>query len=90
MTTVKLPFGFSVMFFFVVSMQTSFFTDIAVSQEADQIKSQCIRNCRHRFGSDFLWGGGGSNLQLYYLCLDDCEKEFWKQWDIEMSGKAED
>jgi hypothetical protein len=53
-------------------------------QEAAQNRSQCVRECRQKYGSDFLWGGGGGNQQLYYQCLTDCDKKYWNELDEEI------
>ena len=53
-------------------------------QNAAQDRTQCIRECKQRFGSDFLWGGGGGSQQLYYLCLTDCDNKYWAELDKEM------
>ncbi len=49
-------------------------------QDAADDRTQCVRKCRFRFGSD-LWGGGGGSQQLYYQCLTDCDNKYWAEFD---------
>jgi hypothetical protein len=56
-------------------------------QDATEDRTQCVRKCRFRFGSD-LWGGGGggTSQQLYYQCLTHCDNKFWAEFDKEIDN----
>jgi hypothetical protein len=40
----------------------------------------CLQDCRERFGP---WGGGGDDPRgrLYARCVQDCERQFWQDYD---------
>jgi len=79
-----------VMIMAILSTYSGIFLTPAISQDdASQGRTQCIRDCRQRYGSDFLWGGGGTNQQLYYLCLADCDKKFWEEWEKDMDSEKD-
>jgi hypothetical protein len=61
-----------------------FIVPVFSQQDAAQNRTQCIRECRQKHGSDFLWGGGGGNQQLYYQCLTGCDKKYWKELEEEI------
>ncbi|MEI6133811.1 MAG: hypothetical protein WCP72_02470 [Desulfomonile sp.] len=61
------------------------FSGLAVSHESvEQERTLCMKECKDRYGIDTMWGGRGggetSNWRLYFMCIDNCEKRFWKEW----------
>lgn len=46
----------------------------------------CLWECRERYGLSPLFRGGGSSevWRLYAICVADCEKKFWKEWEKEL------
>jgi hypothetical protein len=43
----------------------------------------CLQDCRERFGP---WAGGGDDPRgrLYARCVQDCENQFWQDYDRRM------
>ena len=63
------------------------FGDLARSFESvEQDRTICLQDCRDKFGYLPFFGRGGvgggndGNWRLYFKCIDDCEKKFWKEW----------
>jgi hypothetical protein len=57
----------------------------AISQESvAQERTLCIEDCKYRF-----WPPG-EDWRLYFKCLDDCEKNYWKKWQKEMDRLEKD
>lgn len=47
----------------------------------------CLYECRERYGINQMFGVGGGNPEvwrLYFKCVQDCERKFWKEWEKEM------
>ena len=77
-------------FFIILFLSDGLFVDTARSYESvEQDRALCLRDCREKFGYLPYWGGGGrggvneGNWRLYFKCIDDCEKKFWKEWQKE-------
>ena len=52
----------------------------AISSESlEQKRTQCIEECQMRF-----LPADRSTYLMYYRCMDNCEKKFWKKWDKQM------
>lgn len=85
MTTAKLVlFGIA---FIMVIFSNGPLVNLAISSESvEQERTLCLQDCRDKFGYiPFLVRGGGSegNWRLYFKCIDDCERKFWKEWQKE-------
>ena len=47
----------------------------------------CLWECRERYGLNPMFRGGGGSSEiwrLYAICVADCEKKFWKEWEKEL------
>ncbi|MBI5249553.1 MAG: hypothetical protein HY912_08665 [Desulfomonile tiedjei] len=48
-------------------------------------KESCEQNCRSLYGaSPYYMGGGGGDRGRYYVyaqCVQDCNTQFWKEFD---------
>jgi len=65
------------------------FTASVISYESvEQERTLCIKECKDRYGIEVMRGagrGGDSGMwRLYFKCMDDCEKKFWKEWQKDM------
>jgi len=60
------------------------------SESVEQERTLCIQDCKDKFGVDMFWGGGGGDGRLYQMCISDCEKKFWKEWDKDMNKLEKD
>jgi hypothetical protein len=63
-------------------------------ESVEQERTWCIKECKDRYGVDVMWRGGGrggdSMWRLYFKCIDDCEKKFWKEWQKDMDKLEKD
>jgi hypothetical protein len=89
MVSFKLVKG-GIAFFTILLLSYGPFIDPVSSYESvEQDRAICLRDCREKFGYLPYWGGGGrggvneGNWRLYFKCIDDCEKKFWKEWQKE-------
>jgi hypothetical protein len=79
----------------IVILLTDFglFVAPAISYESvDQDRTMCLRDCKDQFGIDMMFrgSGGNSDWRLYFMCIDRCEKKFWKEWQKEMDQIEKD
>jgi hypothetical protein len=54
-----------------------------VPLDAGSDREFCLQDCRQRFGP---WGGGRDDPRgrLYARCVQDCENQFWQDYDRRM------
>lgn len=47
----------------------------------------CLYECKERYGLGYMFRGGGSTdvWRLYFACVTQCEKTFWKEWEKEVN-----
>jgi hypothetical protein len=60
-------------------------SDPYVSFPGDFDLGGCEQDCRSRFGVDPYWRGSSSEVwRLYAICIQDCNRAFWKDYDRRM------
>lgn len=42
-------------------------------------REDCLRDCRERFG--LAWGPNDPRARAYARCVQDCEQQFWQDFD---------
>jgi hypothetical protein len=90
-------FAVTVVALFVGVLLTNFglFIAPAISSESvDQDRTVCLSRCNNPTGAQmyFRGGGGGDNSlwRLRSICIEKCEKRFWKEWQKEMDQIGND
>lgn len=62
--------------------------ELALSHESvEQERTLCIKECKDRYITETTFigrGGGTSDWRLYFICIDNCERKFWKEWQKKM------
>jgi hypothetical protein len=67
------------------SSAPSDFLDPYISFPGDFDLEGCEQDCRSRFGVDPYWRGSPSEVwRLYAICIQDCNRAFWKDYDRRM------
>ena len=57
------------------------------SESVEQERTFCLAECKAKFGMDiYASGGGGTGVdwRLYFMCIENCERKFWKEWQKNM------
>ncbi|MGO8878361.1 MAG: hypothetical protein ACLPVO_18860 [Desulfomonilaceae bacterium] len=70
-----------------------FVAPVFSSETVEQQRTLCISKCNNPTGSEMYFGGGGEFyglLQLRAICISNCEKRFWKEWQKEMDEIGND
>ncbi len=69
-----------------------FIAPVFSSESVEQQRTECLSRCNSPTGSDmYFYGGGGNSLwQLRSMCVNNCEKKFWKKWEKEMDETDHD
>ncbi|MGA8830996.1 MAG: hypothetical protein ACLQT6_15040 [Desulfomonilaceae bacterium] len=69
-----------------------FIAPVFSSESVEQQRTECLSRCNNPSGSDmYFYGGGGDSLwQLRAMCVNNCEKRFWKKWEKEMDETGHD
>jgi hypothetical protein len=49
-------------------------------QEQDFDQTVCQDDCMEKYGAP-VSGANGPRVRLYALCMQECERQFWKQFD---------
>lgn len=68
---------------------SSFPTDILnpyIAFPGDFDLGGCEQDCRSKYGVDPYWRGGSPSevWRLYAICIQDCNRTFWKDYDRRM------
>ncbi len=71
----------AIMFITLVPTNGTADSDESVEQE----RTLCIEECRRLY-----WSLGIEAWRQYARCIDDCEKDFWKQWNKNMGELDKD
>jgi hypothetical protein len=86
MKMVRPPFLKTLVFVAIMLINLVPLTGSADSDESvEQERTLCIEECRRLY-----WPLGTEAWRQYYRCLDNCEKDFWKQWNKNMGELDKD
>ncbi|MFH0958288.1 MAG: hypothetical protein V1897_06255 [Pseudomonadota bacterium] len=86
MKIIRVPFFVAIVFVVGPILNFAPLTVWADSDESiEPERTLCIEECRRTY-----WPMGTEAWRLYYRCIDDCEKKFWKQWDKNMKKLEKD
>jgi len=72
-----------------------FVAPVVSSESVEQDRTACISTCNNPTGRTEMYcrgGGGGDNglWRLRSICIANCEKKFWKEWQKEMDEIGKD
>jgi hypothetical protein len=87
MTTTNYLSVIGVMLLAILLTNFGLFAVTAVSSEGvEQQRTACISRCNSPSGIDtYFYRGGADGLwRLRSICIEKCEKRFWKEWQKEM------
>ncbi len=99
MTTKNYALTVMVMFLAVLLTNFGLFIAPAISSEGvEQDRTACLSRCNSPTGggAGMYFGGGGrggspdSLWRLRSICIANCEKRFWKEWQKEMDEIGND
>lgn len=97
MTTRNYSLIVGVMLLAILLTNFGLFIAPAISYESvDQDRTVCLSRCNNPTGRGaemyFRGGGGGENSlwRLRSICIANCEKRFWKEWQKEMDEIGND
>ncbi|MFA6221924.1 MAG: hypothetical protein WC647_06385 [Desulfomonilaceae bacterium] len=97
MTTKNYALTVMVMLIAVLLTNFGLFIAPAISYESvEQGRTACLSRCNNPTGGGagmYFRGGGGSSDSLWRLrsiCISNCEKKYWKEWQKEMDEIGQD
>ena len=67
-----------------------FVAPVISSQTIEQDRTMCVQGCQAKSGFGEYWAGVGNNTQSLQICMDNCERRFWKKWQKEMDNIGKD